>query len=152
MCPNHILLTSCTSLLYHSYLVLACFSENTLRMKLPFLWGWKVEGIMAYSPGGSLKRSHTSRVLMNVLLMATACCCSRISGPRWTLPRPWSWGWPGRCSNISQSHISLYFIKWQQQHSWFWSRHFSHWWYRQTYLFWHLQTGNRQGFFVCLFF
>lgn len=77
--------------LWHRYLVAACFSENTLRMKLPFLWGWKVEGTMAYSPGGSLKRSHTSRVLMKLPLMATALCRSRTSGPRWTLLRPLSW-------------------------------------------------------------
>lgn len=85
------ILTFRASLLYHRYLVLACFSENTLRMKLPFLWGLKVEGMMAYSPGGSLKRLQTSRVLMKSLLMATGRCRSRTSGPRWTFLRPLSW-------------------------------------------------------------
>lgn len=73
---------------YHRYLVLASFSENTLRTNFPFLWGWKVEGMMAYSPGGSLKRSHTSRVLMKVLLIATAFWRSNTSGPRRMLQRP----------------------------------------------------------------
>lgn len=34
--------------------------------KSPLRWGSKVEGMIRYSPGGSLKREHTSRRLMKV--------------------------------------------------------------------------------------
>lgn len=66
----------------YRYLVLACFSVNTLRRKCALLLGSKVEGMMTYSPGGRLKRPVTSRVFMKALDKATAFCGSRISGPR----------------------------------------------------------------------
>lgn len=151
--------TSCTSLLCHSYLVWACFSENTLRMKRPFLWGWKVEGMTAYSPGGSLKRSHTSRVLMKVLLMATARCRSRTSGPRWTLLRPWSWGRPGKVlkGEPESTFIAFYHMIKNNSNTLdseadYSVTHGGDCWSGEcnTYLLWHLQTENRQ-FFIYFF-
>lgn len=97
-----------TWLVLHRYLVSASFSEKTLRTKLPFLWAGKVEGMMAYSPGGSLKRWHTSRVLMKVL-MATWFWRSSTSGPRWTLLEPLYWQDKDiLCDSLSAwAHISL---------------------------------------------
>lgn len=54
------------SLMSESYWVSVCFSENTRMQKSPFWCGSKVEGTIRYSPGGSLKREHTSRRLMKV--------------------------------------------------------------------------------------
>lgn len=48
----------------------AFFSENSLTRKSASWWGWKVVGTSRYSPGGSVNRSDTSRVLMYVLLRA----------------------------------------------------------------------------------
>lgn len=46
------------------------------------------EGMMMYSPGGSLKQSQISRRLIKVLLIATDLSLSSTSGPRWMLVRP----------------------------------------------------------------
>lgn len=66
----------------------ACFSVNTLTQKSPFLLGSKVDGTMRYSPGGSVKRLHTSRRLMKVSERAADAWRWKKLRLRWTLLWP----------------------------------------------------------------
>ena len=50
---------------FKTYLVLLGFSLKILSRKSPSCWGSKVEGTIQYSPGFSLWRPQTSRMLMN---------------------------------------------------------------------------------------
>ncbi len=69
----------------------ACFSVNTRTQKSPFLFGSKVDGTIRYSPGGRLKRLHTSRRLMKVSERAAEAWRRKKFLFRWTFLWPAYW-------------------------------------------------------------